>query len=63
MAELSWHGKHDKDGKRNGPLRVALPFQTVDTVNQSVEDPQMCRRYPRQRRSRQAGVGTQRREA
>ena len=35
MAELIWHGKHDKDGKRNGPLRVALPFQTVETVNES----------------------------
>ena len=29
MPELIWHGKYDKDGKRNGPLRVALPFQPV----------------------------------
>ncbi len=38
MAELVWEGKYDKDGKRVGPTRVALPFQTVETVNESAQD-------------------------
>ncbi len=36
MVELVWDGKYDKDGNRVAPLRVSLPFQTVETVN---EDP------------------------
>src|SRR5579872_3294399 len=39
-AELIWEGKYDGNGKRNGPLRVALPFQTVETVNESTQDRQ-----------------------
>ncbi|NPV06801.1 MAG: hypothetical protein HPY83_02420 [Anaerolineae bacterium] len=39
MPELIWHGKYETDGKRNGPLRVALPFQTVGTVNGAESDP------------------------
>ena len=35
MVELIWDGKYDKDGKRVAPLRVSLPFQTVETVNES----------------------------
>ena len=38
MTELIWDGKYDKDGKRVGPVRVALPFQTIETVNKSAED-------------------------
>jgi hypothetical protein len=38
MTELIWDGKYGKDGKRVAPLRVALPFQTVETVNESAED-------------------------
>ena len=38
-TELIWDGKY-KDGKRVAPLRVALPFQTVETVNESVQDRQ-----------------------
>jgi hypothetical protein len=38
MTELIWDGKYDKDGKRVAPVRVALPFQTVETVNESAED-------------------------
>jgi len=30
MAELIWEGKYDKDGKRAAPLRIALPFQTLN---------------------------------
>jgi len=39
MAELIWEGKYDK-GKKTAPLRVALPFQTVETVNESAQDRQ-----------------------
>ncbi len=35
MTELTWEGKYDKDGKRVAPVRIALPFQTVETVNES----------------------------
>ena len=39
-AELIWDGKYDADRKRVAPLRVALPFQTVETVNESVQERQ-----------------------
>jgi hypothetical protein len=32
-AELVWQGKYDAGGRRVAPLRIALPFQTVETVN------------------------------
>jgi hypothetical protein len=37
MTELIWDGKYDQDGKRVAPLRVALPFQTIETVNESAQ--------------------------
>jgi adenine-specific DNA-methyltransferase len=37
-TELIWDGKYDASGKRVAPLRVALPFQTVETVNESAQD-------------------------
>jgi len=37
-TELVWDGKYDAQGKRVAPLRVALPFQTVETVNESAQD-------------------------
>jgi len=40
VVELVWDGKYDKDGKRVAPLRVALPFQTVETVNESAQQRQ-----------------------
>ena len=40
MVELRWQGKYDKDGKRVAPLKVALPFQTVETVNESAQQRQ-----------------------
>lgn len=40
MTELIWDGKYDKDGKKVAPLRVALPFQTVETVNESAQERQ-----------------------
>lgn len=42
MTELIWQGKYDENpqragagGKRVAPLRVSLPFQTVETINES----------------------------
>jgi hypothetical protein len=35
---LIWEGKYDAAGRRVAPLRVALPFQTVETVNESAQD-------------------------
>lgn len=40
MVELTWDGKYDKDGKRTAALKVALPFQTVETVNESAQQRQ-----------------------
>jgi DNA modification methylase len=37
---LVWEGKYDAAGRRVAPLRVALPFQTVETVNESAQDRQ-----------------------
>ena len=37
MTELNWEGKY-VDGKRQSPVRVALPFQTIETVNESAAD-------------------------
>ncbi len=34
MTELIWEGKY-KDGKKVTPIRIALPFQTIETVNES----------------------------
>lgn len=36
MTELTWEGKY-KDGKRVAPIRIALPFQTIETVNESAQ--------------------------
>lgn len=40
MTELIWDGKYNKDGKKNSPVRIALPFQTIETVNESAQDRQ-----------------------
>ncbi len=42
MVELTWQGKYDADGKRTAPLRIQLPFQTVETVNESAQQRQMA---------------------
>jgi adenine-specific DNA-methyltransferase len=39
-TELVWDGKYDANGKPVSPLRVALPFQTVEMVNESVQERQ-----------------------
>ncbi len=40
MVELIWDGKYDANGKRTAPVRIALPFQTVETVNESAQQRQ-----------------------
>lgn len=40
MTELLWDGKY-KDGKKVGPVRIALPFQTVETVNETAQQRQL----------------------
>lgn len=40
MPELMWEGKYDPSGRRVAPLRVSLPFQTVETVNESAQERQ-----------------------
>lgn len=42
MPELIWEGKYDDNGQILGPPRVSLPFQTVETVNQSAQERQMA---------------------
>lgn len=39
-TELIWDGKHNADGTKKAPLRVELPFQTVETVNESAQERQ-----------------------
>jgi len=38
-TELVWDGKY-KDGKKISPLRISLPFQDVETVNESAQERQ-----------------------
>ena len=40
MTELIWDGKY-KDGKKVGPVRIELPFQTVETVNETAQQRQL----------------------
>ena len=42
MPELMWEGKYNDNGQIVGPPRVSLPFQTVETVNQSAQERQMA---------------------
>lgn len=37
MTELVWEGKY-KDGRKCTPVRIALPFQTIETINESSAD-------------------------
>ena len=39
MVELVWDGKY-KDGKKVAPVRIALPFQDIETVNESAQERQ-----------------------
>jgi len=33
-----WDGKYGADGSKTRPVRVALPFQDVETVNESAQE-------------------------
>lgn len=41
LTKLIWDGKYSSDGKKVKPVRVELPFQTVETVNESAQQRQM----------------------
>lgn len=41
MVELIWDGKYDSNGKRTSPPRLKLPFQTVETINESAQQRQI----------------------
>jgi adenine-specific DNA-methyltransferase len=41
MVELIWDGKYDTNGKQTAPPRLKLPFQTVETINESAQQRQM----------------------
>jgi adenine-specific DNA-methyltransferase len=34
MTELTWEGKYS-NGKKTPPVRIALPFQTIETINET----------------------------
>ncbi|HEY6769130.1 MAG TPA: site-specific DNA-methyltransferase [Candidatus Sulfotelmatobacter sp.] len=40
VAELIWDGKYDEHGHKRAPVRIELPFQTVETVNESAQERQ-----------------------
>jgi len=40
MPELIWEGKYDAEGRKVAPLRISLPFQSVETVNESAQERQ-----------------------
>jgi adenine specific DNA methylase Mod len=42
MVELIWEGKYDANNRRTAPPRLKLPFQTVETVNESSQQRQMA---------------------
>jgi adenine-specific DNA-methyltransferase len=39
MTELTWDGKY-KDGKKQAPVKIPLPFQTIETVNETAQERQ-----------------------
>lgn len=39
MTELIWEGKY-KNGKKVAPVRISLPFQTIETVNETAQERQ-----------------------
>ena len=41
MPELMWEGKYGPD-KKIAPLRVSLPFQAIETVNESDRNASRC---------------------
>jgi adenine-specific DNA-methyltransferase len=57
LPELVWEGKYGSDGAKTRPVRVALPFQDVETVNESAQERSLmldlfARNEPREWRNR-----------
>ena len=40
MVKLVWDNKYDESGNKIAPLQIALPFQTVETLNESSQQRQ-----------------------
>jgi adenine-specific DNA-methyltransferase len=40
LVELTWDRKYDKSGAKSAPLQLALPFQTIETLNESSQQRQ-----------------------
>lgn len=40
VHELLWEGKYDTEGRRSRPVKIPLPFQTVETINESAQERQ-----------------------
>jgi len=40
LVELVWDRKYDKSGAKSAPLQLALPFQTIETLNESSQQRQ-----------------------
>lgn len=40
MVETVWKGKYDSKGTKTAPLKVELPLQTIETVNESTQERQ-----------------------
>src|SRR5437667_7089698 len=40
LVELVWDRKYDDSGKKSAPVSIALPFQTIETVNESSQQRQ-----------------------
>lgn len=53
MTELRRDGKYDANGKRTAPVHLALPFQTVETVNESAVERTMMFDFAAQGRNPQ----------
>jgi hypothetical protein len=41
IVKLIWEGKYDLDGNWTSPPRLKLPFQTVETINESAQQRQL----------------------
>jgi len=40
MVEIIWQGKYDAQGRKVAPVKIQLPLQTIETVNESSQDRQ-----------------------
>ncbi len=40
MVEITWDGKYGEDGRKRAALRLKLPLQTVETINESAQQRQ-----------------------